>query len=212
MKGLFVKELCVLKSSARTQLMTIALFIVLGLMIKSPAYLGMMITLLVTNMALSTMGYDESSSWNRFAMTMPVKRTDLITVKYFLLYLLAGISVVLSILLNIPLLFMTETSFLEIVLTSLACAGVAVLGMSLNVLLCTKFGMERARMMMVLSYVLPMGLVFLVYWFYTMGWIDFEHTTELQVSLFIGGIFVLIMALSCLFWKLSCRVFEKQDL
>ena len=87
MKGLLIKELYQLRHSIKAQGFSLVLFVFLGLVMKSTVYVGMMVTVLITNMILLTIGYDEQCAWKRYALTMPLRRRDLITVKYLLLYI-----------------------------------------------------------------------------------------------------------------------------
>lgn len=84
--------------------------------------------------------------------------------------------------------------------------------MSLNLLLCTKFGVRRAQIVSMLSYMAPFGCVGLLYYLSERGTIDLSHVTGKQVYLAIFGLGAAAVALSLLFWRLSCRIFQKQDL
>ena len=172
MRGLLIKELYQLKQSMKAQGFSLVLFVVLGLLMKSTVYVGMMVTVLITNMILLTLGNDEQCSWKRYAMTMPLRRRDLVTVKYLLLYLLTIGSVIFTTLVGIPINILSGISMLESFLTAVGCAMFAMLSTSCNLMLCTKFGVEKARLMTVLSYMIPFAVVWTVFVLFDKGIID----------------------------------------
>ena len=212
MKGLLIKELFQLKNSLKTQGMSLVVFVFLGVMMKSTVYVGMMVTVLITNMILLTMGYDESCSWKRYAMTMPIRRRDLITVKYLLLYGLTVCSVLFTVIVGIPIYFIAQVSLIETFITAVGCALVALCSMSVNIMLCTKFGVEKARLMTVLSYLLPFGMVWGLFALVDRSILDLSSVSNATWSLLLLAAVAVIMAISVLLWRISCRIIEKQDL
>lgn len=212
MKGLLIKEIYQLKNSLKTQGMSLVLFVFLGLMMKSTVYVGMMVTVLITNMILLTMGYDETSSWKRYAMTMPLRRRDLITVKYLLLYGLAICSVLFTTLVGVPIHLIAQVSLMETFVTAVCCALMALCSMSVNIMLCTRFGVEKARLMTVMSYLLPLAGLWILFTLVDKGMVDVmavSNGTWIGILLLVAAV---IIALSILLWRISCRIIEKQDL
>lgn len=209
MKGLLLKEIYQLKHSIKSQGFTLVLFAGIGILMKSTVYVGMMVTVLTTNMILLTMGYDENASWKRYAMTMPLQRRDLITVKYLLLYGLTLFSMLFTILISLPINAYTKIPMVESTATAMACSLISLWSVSLNILLCTKFGVEKARFLTVLSYVVPFAIIWGLFLLEEKG--KFAITDASLWPLLAGG-FVVSLAFSLLLWHLSCRVIEKQDL
>lgn len=213
MKGLLIKEAGLLKSNVRTQLFSLVLFAAMGFLLKNPAYTGMMVTLLITNLTYTSLSYDESCCWNRYVMTMPVRRKDLVSVKYVLLYLLAVGAVLFTLLLGIPMSRVTDMSFGECAATAAVCGEVALLVMSINVLLCIKLGVEKARILVTLTYLIPMAILFFLYYFAVMKpVIDISRITEDSIWLLLALILAVVLAVSALCWLASCRIMEKKDL
>ena len=212
MKGLLIKEIYQLKNSIKTQGMSLVLFAFLGVMMKSTVYVGMMVTVLITNMILLTMGYDESCSWKRYAMTMPIRRRDLVTVKYLLLYGLGVCSVLFTMIVGVPIYLIAQVSLVETFITAVCCALVALCSMSVNIMLCTKFGVEKARLMTVLSYLLPFGMVWGLFALVDRGVLDLSHVSNATWGGILAAAVAMILMLSILLWHISCRIIENQDL
>ena len=172
----------------------------------------MMIVVLTGNLIVSSLNYDMANSWNRYAATFPVRRSRLVSVKFATLYLLMAAETVLMLLAGIPFSWYMQAPYVEYAAASLACIIVGLFAMSLNLLLCTKFGVRRAQIVSMLSYMAPFGCVGLLYYLSERGTIDLSHVTGKQVYLAIFGLGAAAVALSLLFWRLSCRIFQKQDL
>lgn len=213
MKGLLYKEAIMLKTTIRMQFLSLVIFMVLGFVLKNMAYMGMMLTVLCGNLCLSSLNYDMADFWNSYAATFPVRRERLISVKFVLQYLLIGGSVLLVLVLGIPFSQIMEMSYGECAAVAVACGAVSLLSGSLNLLLCTKFGVEKARVISVLTYLLPFGILMCLYYFSEkLGVINLKNVTDQQAYMALAGALAVIVALSLLFWRLSCRIFRKQDL
>ena len=212
MRGLLIKELYQLKHSIKAQGFSLVLFVVLGLAMKSTVYVGMMVTVLITNMILLTVGYDEQASWKRYAMTMPLRRRDLVTVKYLLLYILTFASVVFTVLVGIPIGIISNISILETVATAVGCAVFALLSTSANIMLCTKYGVEKSRLITMVTYLVPFAAIWIVFMLVEKGIVNFAGISNAVWGLILAAVAVSILGLSVLFWHISCRIIEGQDL
>lgn len=98
MKGLLVKDILNLKQVGRVWLLIAALWIALGIAERSSAYIGGMLIMLVIMLPFSSMAYDEASKWDRYALTMPISRRDIVLSKYILMLICAVISAALTLL------------------------------------------------------------------------------------------------------------------
>ena len=212
MRGLLIKELYQLKNSIKAQGFSLALFVFLGLMMKSTVYVGMMVTVLITNMILLTVGYDEQASWKRYAMTMPLRRRDLVTVKYLLLYILTFASVVFTVLVGIPIGIISNISILETVATAVGCAVFALLSTSANIMLCTKYGVEKSRLITMVTYLVPFAAIWIVFMLVEKGIVNVAGISNVVWGLILAAVAVGILGLSVLVWHISCRIIEGQDL
>ena len=214
MKGLLYKEGIMLKTTMRMQVFTLVIFAVMGFVLKNIAYLAMMLTILGSNLCLSSLNYDVADEWNSYAATFPIRRGSLVSVKFVLQYLLIAGSCLFALAVGIPFSRYARMDYSECVATIMACGLLALLAGSLNMLLCTKFGVEKARIISVLTFLIPFGLVMLLYYFsQEKGLSDrLSQVTETQVYLALAGAAAVIVALSLLCWWLACRIVRKQEL
>ena len=82
MKGLLVKDLLVLRKYARTMVVFILVYIVVFSMLDSVDVISGMVTLVLAMMSVATFSYDELAKWDRFGLTMPVSRKQVVASRY----------------------------------------------------------------------------------------------------------------------------------
>ncbi|GAB6107355.1 ABC-2 transporter permease [Fusibacter bizertensis] len=152
MNGLIYKDMINLKAQARVMVLLIVVYAVIAVSSGSTVMLCAMMSILSAMMPLTAMAYDEKSKWDKYAMTMPVSRRDLVLSKYWLgggfLLLTFVINVVFNLIVGI---MVTD----EIFLVSLALLAAGVWFMSLTLPLVFKFGVEKGRTAMFILIALP---------------------------------------------------------
>lgn len=97
MKGLILKDLLNLKAQYKVFVVMILFFVVFALMGDSHDTLGVILTMITIMLPITALAYDERSQWDKYALTMPVSRRDLVLSKYLLGLLLAGASLIVNI-------------------------------------------------------------------------------------------------------------------
>lgn len=85
MKGLILKDLYYLKGFIRTYLLILAFMAVWSVMVKNSSFIVTYLLVIGNTLILSTSTMDESVSFNRFALTMPINMKMLVKAKYTLL-------------------------------------------------------------------------------------------------------------------------------
>jgi hypothetical protein len=145
-------------------------------------------------------------------MTMPLRRRDLVTVKYLLLYGLTLGSVVFTTLVGIPISILADISMLESFLTALGCAVFALLSTSANIMLCTKYGVEKSRLITVVTYLVPFIAIWIIFMLVEKGIMNFAGISNAVWAVILAAVAVGILGVSVLFWHISCRIIEGQDL
>lgn len=103
MKGFILKDFLNLKQVGRVWLLIAALWLVVGTAEHNSAYIGGMLIMLVIMLPFSAMAYDEAAKWDRYALTMPVSRRDIVLSKYALMLICAAASSMLTLLISLAL-------------------------------------------------------------------------------------------------------------
>ena len=212
MKGLLLKDLYGIKASGKAYLSSVLIFVVLSFALRNVAYMRAMITILMGSLPLNILTGDEACVWARYAMTMPVKRSQLVTVKYLLLCLIVPLAIAATMAVGAVLGAVLHTSLIESVIIALACGAISLFSMSFSLMCCFWLGTEKARILTAVSYMLPMFLVYGVYFLFQRGEIALADVTAEQLAAAAVLCLVAAAVFAILFWRISCRIINKRDL
>ena len=211
MKGLFLKELYTLNVYKKN--LFLLLVVIIGLSIFLPlgasyAPAMMMMYLIIIGMNLYTL--DETAKWDRFALSMPVTRLQIVATRYlFLLGMVLGMYV-LSFALNAVLSFVRPQSgwFMETLVTNGSMGLVFLLITALSAPLCYRFGAEKSRLALTLIFMVPYVAVI---WALPVIVPFLAALSPAALTLLVVGAIVLTLAFylaSCFF---STRIYAKKE-
>ncbi len=142
MTGLIYKDLVNLKAQAKVMVILIVVYGVIAVTSNNTAMLGGIISVLAAMLPVTAMGYDEKAKWEKYAMTMPVSRKDLVLSKYYLGGSSLLIAFVFNIVFNLIVRIMDSSDIMPIALLLLA-AGIFFMAITLPLIF--KFGVEKGR-------------------------------------------------------------------
>ncbi|MEG1432497.1 ABC-2 transporter permease [Eubacterium sp.] len=158
MKGLLLKDLLNLKQQLRTMLFILGVWLFIAIVSRDGGFFSGVIMIFILILPMNTMAYDEKAHWERFALTMPVSRWDIVLSKYLLSTICAicgaVLSIIVALLLGTPV---TEALFTVLVLLG---GGFVITAIIYPVLF--KLGVEKGRLLMMLVVLIPVGLTFLL--------------------------------------------------
>lgn len=98
MKGLLLKDIYNMRKVGKQYLLILLFFTCYCFFLKNPSFFPMMTVMSFSMLVLTTMGYDEAAGFDKYALTLPLNREDLVRAKYLLLVLLLVFSFVLGML------------------------------------------------------------------------------------------------------------------
>ncbi|MGI5891524.1 MAG: ABC-2 transporter permease [Bacillota bacterium] len=156
MKGLLIKDLLVLKNQARITLIIILFFGIMSASGSGSSAFGLMITLFFAILPITALAYDERAKWPKYALTMPLSRTDLVLSKYILGLIFCAAAFVLNIIFQ----SLTDAEFTRaswMIALALLSIGIVLLSVLLPIMF--KFGVEKGRLLMLLILFIPTGLI-----------------------------------------------------
>lgn len=206
MKGLILKDLYNLKKYSRTVAAIIVFYIVFfGVFGNQPAMIAGMSMLMIVMMSITSFAYDDAAHWDRYALSLPVTRKDVVRSKYLLSLLLCGIGMVLSAAVSVAVSLIKQGSVTETLLTLLGCLLLSLLYVAVLLPIIFKFGSEKSRIWMMLVFAVPMAVFFLL------SYAGVGLPTEETVirALFISP--AIIVALFVLSYRLSCRIYAGKE-
>jgi hypothetical protein len=91
MKGLITKEILVLIKNNKMQFLCLLMFVVLGVFLKSAAYI-MFIPFLIPMLVKQGLTVDEMSKWDKYSACFPVDRKKIVSSKYIVVLISAVLS------------------------------------------------------------------------------------------------------------------------
>lgn len=217
MKGLLIKDFCILKLQKNTLLIILAMCVVFTVLMKSPTYIVNLLPMYGGLVALGTLSYDEFDRGYSFLFTLPISKKGYVREKYVFGLLLCGGAWLISVLLSsLYVLFVERTEMDASLLVAYAVPIVLVvflIGIAIPVQL--KYGNERGRLavvatgLVIFAVIIAGGQLGKVF--------DIEMTAALQRVEKIGAgtvsvigciVSVILIVIS---YKISVRIMEKKE-
>lgn len=217
MKGLLVKDFCILKLQKNTLLILLAMCVVFTVSMKSPTYIVSLLPMYGGLVSLGTLSYDEFDRGYSFLFTLPISKKGYVREKYVFGLLLCGGTWLVSVLLSsLYVLFVERTEMDASLLVAYAVPIVLVvflIGIAIPVQL--KYGNERGRLAVVATGLVIFAVI--IAGGQLMKFLNLEVEPVLEtisqmkmsvlVLLVVAGV-VLFLGIS--YW-ISVRVMEKKE-
>lgn len=151
MKGLLLKDIISLKQQAKIYLIIIVIWGVVSFVNHDGIFFGMCMILFTMMIPMTSMAYDDRSKWDRYALTMPVSRRDMVLSKYLLALVFAAATLLLTFFVNYSISFDLRES-LTISLTFFLIS-MTVAAITLPIFF--KFGVEKGRFVLMAAVLIP---------------------------------------------------------
>ena len=215
MKSLILKDLYNIGHNVKSMLFILVVFAVALIPTSGVAGYIFVCAILCSMMIVTTFSFDDNSKWTRYAMIMPVSKKDLVAGKFIVLaiFCLAG-SLFGLVVGSIGGLTIKSISFDligigELLLFALTAWVVSIIFGSMSIPLVFKFGAERGRVLLLVSFLIPAGICFGVY----------QLLATLGVTLTDQLVFILLccsplltLAWCYVMYQISYRIFAKQEI
>lgn len=152
MKGLIIKDLCVIKNQMKSLLLVLALFIFLSIANKDATFVLFLIPFYMIMILITTFSYDEFNKWECYCNSLPLSRKEIVKAKYLLFNASSLVVIVLGVLASfiIPN-FIENTTFESIYASIIGVAFGICLVISLLIPFYYKFGSQKGRIMLFLT-------------------------------------------------------------
>lgn len=207
MFSLIIKDMLVAKKYMRLLCIMIVFYIFLGFANNDFDMIGGLITMFLSVLVISTFAYDDQAHWDIYALTMPVRRKDLILSKYVIAFSLAIIASILNLLLNLAFCFYKNISITkEMFLIIAAFLLVSLLFSSIMIPIIVKLGVEKARMAMFAVFLIPMGIGYLL------SKSNIPMPSDYTLERCAYALPFIVLAIFLISYFISVRIYEKKDL
>ena len=156
MKGLLLKDWFVIWKQCRYLLFVPAVFLAVSALSDDSQFFAIFAFLLSAMYPMTVMGLDEQSKWERYALTMPFRRRDLVLSKYLLSFCSLFLYGVLYLLLVLLFNHDPEAMKVSVMLTSVGIS-IGILYSALAYPFLFKLGMEKGRIWYLILIVVVCG-------------------------------------------------------
>ena len=155
MKGLIIKDLCVIKNQMKTLLLVLAFFIIFSIINEDATFILFLVPFYMIMILITTFNYDEFNKWDSFCNSLPLSRKEIVKSKYILFNATSLIVLILGIIasLIIPI-FIENITFESIFASIIGVAFGICLVISLLIPFYYKFGSQKGRIMLFLCIVI----------------------------------------------------------
>ena len=151
MQGLILKDLMNIKQQWKTYLFIIGLWGIIGIFTQETGFFGGVMMVFIVLVPVYAMGYDEKVKWDRYALTMPVSRKELVFSRYALALLCGAVTFVLS----AAVTFFLTKDVAESLLTCLLTTSIGLIIAAIDLPLLFRFGVEKGRIILLAGFAMP---------------------------------------------------------
>lgn len=214
MKSLILKDLYNIGHNAKSMLLILLVFAV-GLIMSSgvESYI-ISAGVLCSMMIVTTFTFDDNCKWSKYALIMPVCKKDIVKAKFIVLVIFCTVGVCVGTIFGVSgglvmrKLVMSMESIVTMLFMAFVGLIVSVIFGSMSIPLVYKFGAEKGRVLLLVSFVVPLAICFIVYEILMLFGVEITDQLVfaiLCVSPLIALIWVYIM------YRISCSIFSKQE-
>lgn len=214
MKSLVLKDLYNIGHNVKPMLFIMTVFAFIFIRTSGADGYIFVCAVLCSTMIVTTFSFDDLSKWTRYAMIMPISGKDLVMSKFIVLAIFCAAGSLFGMIAGfIGEAVLNGISFKleavgELSVLTLGAWGISVVFGSMAIPLVFRFGAERGRLLLLVSYFVPSGICFGIY----------KLLAALGIVLTDRSIFVLLgfSPLFALVWcfvmyKISFRIFVKTE-
>lgn len=160
LKGLIRKDFAVLAQQGKVLFVVVLVWAVVSVSQANLAFFAGLTCFFFAVLPITVMSYDDQAKTNSYLLTMPVSRKDLVLEKYLFGVLMTAIGAALSLVISAVSSRVTGVDFLEQIAVILVMMGTGILAVSFLLPFMFKLGVEKARVIYMISFLLPMLLTF----------------------------------------------------
>ncbi len=216
MKSLILKDLYNIGHNAKSMLFMLLVFAVIFIPVSGTESYIITSGVLCSMMVITTFSFDNTSKWIKYAMITPITKKDLVISKFIVLFIFSAIGAVSGMIIGTIGSLITHKaaitnieSILTLLFVTLVSLVTADIFGSVSIPLLFKFGAERARILSLISFLIPIGICYIIY----------QLLLYSGVSITDNFIFILICCspLIAIVWnyvmyKISYGIFSRKEL
>lgn len=215
MKSLILKDLFNIGHNAKSMLFILVVLAVALIPFSGVEGYIFVCAILCSMMIVTTFSFDDNSKWTRYAMIMPVSKKELVVGKFVVLAIFCAVGSLFGLVIgSIGGFAMRKITFDfagigELLFLALAAWVISLIFGSMSIPLVFKFGAEKGRVLLLVSFLIPAGICFGIYQLLAM--LGVELTDQLVFILLCCSP-ILALAWCYVMYQISYRIFSRQEL
>lgn len=214
MKSLILKDLYNIGHNAKSMLFILVIFAVAFIPTSGVEGYIFMCAILCSMMIVTTFSFDDTSKWTRYAMITPISKKDLVAGKFIVLAIFCVIGSLFGMVVGaIGGVILKKVSFDlagigELLFLTLVAWVISLILGSISIPLVFKFGAEKGRVLILVSFLIPAAICFGIYQLLVI--LGVEMTDQLFILLCCSPIVAFIWCY--VMYQISYQIFAKQEL
>ena len=215
MKSLILKDLFNIGHNAKSMLFILVVFAVALIPFSGVEGYIFVCAILCSMMIVTTFSFDDNSKWTRYAMIMPVSKKELVVGKFVVLAIFCAVGSLFGLVIgSIGGFAMRKITFDfagigELLFLALAAWVISLIFGSMSIPLVFKFGAEKGRVLLLVSFLILAGICFGIYQLLAMLGVEL---TDKLVFILLCCSPILALAWCYVMYQISYRIFSRQEL
>lgn len=215
MRSLILKDLYNIGHNAKSMLFVL---VVLAAVFIPTSDIGSYIfvcAIVCSTMIVTTFIFDDNSKWSRYSMIMPVSKKDLVGGKFVVLAIFCLIGSLFGLAaaaiggLALKKITLDLVGIGELLLLALAALIMSLVFGSISIPLIFRFGPEKGRVLLLVSFLIPAAIFFGVYQILILLGVEI---TDLLIFVLLCCSPIIALVWCYIMYQISCRIFAKQEL
>lgn len=211
MSGLLVKEYYTLRRYLKQYILLFIFFGVLSVYLDSAIYFQAMVTMSMCMLVFTGMSYDSTAGWDKYVMTMPVSRKDVVLSKYVSCVIYAASAIVVSTVFSIIInrIHPMEDGGLML-MTTVAATLLCLIFIIYSILLpmIFKLGVEKTRILMIAVIMIPVFAILGTAEYMPESVLDF---IEQHAAIFGAAGVIMSVLIYSISYFISMSIFSKKE-
>jgi len=166
MMGLLLKDFYTLRQYGKALLFMLVFFAIISFGMDNPAmFFEGFFVMMSMMMTITSFSYDALAKWDRYALSLPLTKKDIVTGKYLLAIILCLSGTVISFLLTFLILKINPVSGFgvsEHLLATAVIFAIALFFASVLIPLVFKFGVEKGRFFLIAIFAMPTAALLVI--------------------------------------------------
>lgn len=218
MTGLLIKDMLVSLKTLKAYATVMGFYVLMALLdIFQLGFAASFISIMMVMLPIGAFSYDEAAKWDRYAMSLPLKRSQIVAGRYLYTLVVVLAALAFTCFASLLLSQVKDVNLLETLSSAVVSAGIGLLIADILLPLSYRLGPERARPFLYAVVFVPLIALFLAARAGLFGAVDLSWLDRLVDSspAAVLGVFSLVPLLGfagmLVSYLISCRILVRKE-